>query len=484
MDTKQFSQAILQIAEEKGIPKEKVIETVEMAISAAYKKDYGKKGQNIKVEFNPETGEMKFFQVKLVVDESMLREESEEGQEENAKEEITEENKKPEEKAKEIKKDSLRAKAESADKKSDREKEDNEEERRIRFNPEKHIMIEEARKTKKGIKTGEELIVSLDGHSDFGRIAAQTAKQVIIQRIREAEREAVFDEYKSREGEVVSGVVQRVEGRTVFLDIGRATGTLFSRDQIQRESYRLGQRFRVYIQEVSITSKGPLVVLSRSHPKIINKLFEIEVPEVANGIVVINSIAREPGSRSKIAVSSKDENVDPIGSLVGQKGTRVSTVINELAGEKIDIIEWNKDPAKFITNSLSPAKVIRVKIIDEKKKSVLVVVPEDQLSLAIGRGGQNVRLAAKLTGWRIDVRAESSEKSSEDEKSSSKKEKTKKKTTKKKSSSVKATSSKSVETEKEKTKEEEKDKPKKAKEANVKKKKENEAASKENKEKA
>jgi len=375
MDTKQFATAIAQIAEEKGIPQEQIIETVEMAIAAAYKKDYGQKGQNIRVKFDPKTGQIKVFQVFLVVDKNMIKEEGEEIKEK-------------------------------------------EEDKKIRFNPLKHKMIEEAKKIKKDIKINEELEIELEPHSDFGRIAAQTAKQVIIQRLREAEREVVYEEYKDKEGEIAGGIVQRIEGKNVFIDIGKTTGILFPEEQIPGEYYKIGQRLRAYILKVERGPKGTNIYLSRAYPKMVSKLFAIEVPEISAGTVTIKSIAREPGSRTKIAVTSEEEGVDPVGSLVGQKGTRVQTVINELNGEKIDIIKWEEDPAKFIANALSPAKILNVEI-KKKKREALAIVPEDQLSLAIGQQGQNVRLAAKLTGWKIDVRSEKEVK------------KTKKKTTKK-----------------------------------------------------
>jgi len=384
MDTKQFTTAIAQIAEEKGISQEQIIETVEMAIAAAYKKDYGQKGQHIKVKFDPETGKIKVFQVFLVVDEEMIKKEEEE-------------------------------------KKNEEEKE----EKKIRFNPLKHMMVEEAKKIKKSIKAGEELEIELEAHRDFGRIAAQTAKQVIIQRIREAEREAIYEEYKYKEGEIVGGVVQRIEGKNVFIDIGKTTGILFPDEQIPGEHYRIGQRLRAYILKVEKGTRGTNIYLSRAYPKVVSKLFAIEVPEIANGAVTIKSIAREPGSRTKIAVTSEEEGVDPVGSLVGQKGTRVQTVINELNGEKIDIIEWDEDSAKFIANALSPAKILDVEI-KKNKREVLAIVPEDQLSLAIGQQGQNVRLAAKLTGWKIDVKGEKEVKKKKEVKKQEKKKEKKK----------------------------------------------------------
>lgn len=392
MDPKQFLTAIAQIAEEKGISQEQIIETIEMAIAAAYKKDYGQKGQNIRIKFNPETGEFKVFQVYLVVDESMLKEEE------------------PAEIPTEARIQAGPPASQRGEPQSEglggEDDDEDRGEKKIRFNPLKNMMVEEAKKIKKGIKPGEELEIELEAHADFGRIAAQTAKQVIIQRLREAEREVVYDEYKNKEGEIVGGVVQRIEGRNVFIDIGKTTGILFPDEQIPREFYRIGQRLRVYILKVEQGPRGTNIYLSRVYPKVVSKLFAIEVPEIANGAVTIKSIAREPGSRTKIAVSSLEEGVDPVGSLVGQKGTRVQTVINELNGEKIDIIEWDEDVNKFIANALSPAKVLDVEII-EKKREAIAIVPEDQLSLAIGRQGQNVRLAAKLTGWKIDVKSES-----------------------------------------------------------------------------
>jgi N utilization substance protein A len=380
--------AISQIAEERGISAEKVIETIEMAIAAAYKKEYGKKGQVIKCKLSPETGEAKFWQVFQVVDESMIYSETELLKEAKVEKKT---------------KSSLTEELEQMREKKETEREDEDGERKVRFNSEKHIMLEEAKKIKKGIKAGEELEIPLKEEKDFGRIAAQTAKQVILQRIKETERETILQEYKTKEGEIVSGIVQRIEGRNVFLDIGKTIGLLIREEQVPGEFYRPGQRLKVYILKVESTQKGPVIFLSRAYPKLISKLFELEAPEIAAGNVVIKSIAREAGSRTKIAVESKMEGVDPIGSAVGQRGTRVQAVINELGGEKIDIIEWSEEPEKYIANSLSPAKVLEVRRLPKNKAQV--IVPEDQLSLAIGKDGQNVRLAAKLTGWKIDVRS-------------------------------------------------------------------------------
>lgn len=381
MDRQSFASAIDQICEEKGISKEKVMETIEVAIAAAYKKDYGRKGQNIRATFDLDSGEVKIFQVKLVLDESMVKTE----------EEI------------EAERLAMEAARERGEEIRETREEEETGEKKVRFNEEKHIMLDEAKKTDKKIKAGEEFLIELESRTDFGRIAAQTAKQVIIQRIREAERETIFDEFKGREGEVVSGIVQRIERGAVFVDIGKTTGVLFPEEQIQGERYRLGQRLRVLILEVQKEVRGPNIILSRASAKMLAKLFELEVPEIASGAVAIKAIAREAGSRSKIAVAATEQGVDPIGSCVGQKGTRVQAVINELGGEKIDIIEWSEDPAKFIAYALAPAKVLEVEV-NQEQKVAKVTVPEDQLSLAIGKRGQNVRLAAKLSEWKIDVK--------------------------------------------------------------------------------
>ena len=370
-----FSAAIAQIEEEKGISKEKIQEAIEMAIAAAYKKDYGERGQDVRAKLNPKTGDLSLTQVKLVVDESMI---------------------KPEEEDVESETDDTSKSTSKTD------TEEVEEEKKVRFNEEKHIMLDEAKKIKKTIKPGDELTFPLETKEDFGRVAAQTAKQVIIQRIREAERESIQEEFGSKEGLVISGVVQRVEGSYIFFDIGKTVGILPPREQVQGEHYRMGDRMRLYVLGLEQTAKGPQVYVSRTHPQFIVKLFELEVPELPAGTVEIKKVAREAGSRSKIAVSSTEDGVDPIGSLVGQRGTRVTAVIQELGGEKIDIIEWSEDAEEFIAHALSPAEVLTVEIQDER---ALVTVSEDQLSLAIGKGGQNVRLAAKLTGYKLDIKS-------------------------------------------------------------------------------
>jgi len=377
----EFGSAIMQIAEEKGIPKNVVIETIEAALAAAYKKDYGKRGQRIRAEFSEVTGDAKFFLVKDVVDET-VREFVEAGNdEENNEEEIPEE-------------------IEG-------------EEKLPRYNPERDILLKDAKKIKKNAKVGDIIEIKLESQSEYGRVAAQTAKQVIIQRIREAERDSMFAEYKEKEGEVVSGTVQRIEGRNVYIDLGKSVGVLFLSEQIRGELLHIGQRVKVYLYKVESDPKGPGITLSRTHADMVKKLFELEVPEIFAGTVEIKSIAREAGSRTKIAVTSNEDGIDPIGSCVGQKGIRVQAVIEELGGEKIDIIEWNEKPEKFIASAISPAKVVSVSL-NENRKEAKVTVPEDQLSLAIGKQGQNVRLAAKLTGWKIDVLGQTIQKNAEE----------------------------------------------------------------------
>ncbi|MBI5816984.1 MAG: transcription termination/antitermination protein NusA [Candidatus Yonathbacteria bacterium] len=373
MDLKVLNSALHQLEEERGIPKEKIIEAIAQALAAAYKKDYGKKGQIVKAHFDLNSGKTEFSQIKIVVEQSMLRPEIEEGAEEEKQETTL-------------------------------SQEGSEEgEKLIRFNPEQHIMIEDARKIKKDAEPSEELVFPLESRDEYGRIAAQTAKQVIIQRIREAEKVSVLDEYGKKQGEIVNGTVQRMERGNIFIDLGKTTGILSYHEQIPGERYKQGERIRAYLYAVEETPRGIDLHLSRSHPKFIQKLFEVEAPEIANGVVEIKAVAREAGSRSKIAVASNDAHIDPVGSCVGQRGVRVSTVMSELGGEKIDIIEWSGEQKKFIEDALSPAKVTGVEL-NESEHLASVKVSEDQLSLAIGKGGQNVRLAAKLTGWKIDIK--------------------------------------------------------------------------------
>ena len=357
-DTKTLKSAIEQLETERRIPRERLLDAIEQALAAAYKKEYGKKGQIIRSKVDFDTGTVSFYQVKIVIDDSVVR--------------FTEE---PE---------------------SDTDE-------RERFNEEKHILLEDAQIIKKGAEVNDEIIFALDSKEDFGRIAAQTAKQVIMQRIREAERSSIIDEFGDREGDIVSGYVQKVDRGTVFVDFNRAVGVLPPNEQIPNERYNRGARLRSYLYAVEEGPRGVTLRLSRTHPRFLERLFAYESPEVAAGTVEIKAIAREPGARSKIAVYTADDNIDPVGSCVGQKGVRVSTVMNELGGEKIDIIEWSADPAEFVQKALSPAKVLNLDLNHEEHKATIEVAP-DQLSLAIGKGGQNVRLAAKLTGWKIDIK--------------------------------------------------------------------------------
>ena len=349
---KDFIEALNEIAEEKGLDKDEILKMIEASLAAAFRKDYGEKDQNIIVELDPETMGMKVYDVKTVVEEVE--------------------------------------------------------------DPQKEIALVDAQSAKGGSasggknrEVGDEIrteITPKEGTS-FGRIAAQTAKQVIIQKLREAERNVLFSEYKAKERQLITGIVQRMEKDTVLVDLGKTTGVLFPSEQIKGENYKIGSRIKVLILHVEPTAKGPKITLSRSHPDVVRRLFEIEVPEIYNGIIEIKSIAREAGSRSKVAVMSNQEGVDPIGACVGKRGTRVQTVMGELGGEKIDIIEWSEDPVKFVANSLSPAKILNVEL-DEDIKEAKVGVMEDQLSLAIGKAGQNVRLAARLSGWKIDIAGE------------------------------------------------------------------------------
>ncbi len=335
----QFGSAIDQICEEKGLSKEVVIEAIEAALAAAYKKDFGDKDQEVRVVFDPNTAESRIFVSKEAV-------------------ETVE-------------------------------------------HPDIQISLDEAKKLKDDAKLGD--MVEFEVHeNEFGRVAAQTAKQVIVQRIREAEREVIFSEFTDKEGTLVNTTVQRMENGNVYVDLGKATGVIFPNDQINGERYYPGQRIKVYVVRVEQTQRGPQIVVSRTHPEMIRKLFEMEVPEIAAGTVEISGIAREAGGRTKIAVKSNAEGVDPVGTFVGGRGSRVQAVMAELGEEKIDIINYSDDPAEYIASALSPTKVVSVKLNEEDKKA-LVKVPEDQLSLAIGKAGQNVRLAAKLTGWNVDI---------------------------------------------------------------------------------
>lgn len=383
--------AIKQVCEEKKIEYDLVISAIEASLAAAYRKDYGNKLQNIKVTFNPETGKSKISDVKTVVEDL-----SEEEQREI--DEIEEKRKLGLEKA-ELEKRGF--------KKEEFKREDNrdmpeDEEADRKFNPKTDIQLKDALLVKKTAKLGEEIVFELEEPEGYGRMAAQTAKQVIIQKIREIEKETIFNEFKDQEGEVINGVIQRIEGRLVFVDLDKSIGILPMDEQIVGERYSVGARIKVYLKEVRSGIRGAEIILSRKSEEIVKQIFAMEIPEVANGLVEIKSVAREAGSRSKIAISTDSENIDPVGSCVGQRGIRIQTIINELGGEKVDIIEYSDDPAKFISNALAPAKIMGIEI-DEQNKKAVVKVAEDKLSLAIGKSGQNVRLAARLTGWKIDI---------------------------------------------------------------------------------
>ncbi len=374
LNIKELSKALKQVADEKGLDPDKVLDVIESSIAAAYKREYAGRGDVVKCKMDQKTGELNFWQIKTVVDDTTVRFIEDKGENPVAEGAPTE------------------------------GKIEDDEQKLSRFNPERHITLDEAKKIKKDAALGEELEFPLETHEDFGRIAAQTAKQVILQKLRESERDSILNEWRGREGQIVSGVIQRFERGNIFVDLGRTIGVMFGNESIPGEHYRAGERLRFLVTAVQEDTRLPGIILSRSHPKFVIELFRMEVPELIEDAIEIKAIAREPGNRTKIAAASKADGVDPVGALVGQRGTRVMAVNNELGNEKIDIAEWSDDPEKFIANALSPAKVERVEILP--RREARAYVPEGQLSLAIGKGGQNVRLAAKLTGWKIDVRSQ------------------------------------------------------------------------------
>lgn len=337
----EFIDALKEIEKEKGISIEILLQAIEHALLTAYRKNFGS-AQNAQVEIARESGEIRVFSRKTVVSEAT--------------------------------------------------------------DPTLEISLEEAQEIDPDAKEDDIVDVEVTP-GDFGRIAAQAAKQVVVQQIREAERGLIYEEFLSREGDIINGVVRRQEARNVFVDLGRAEALLAPAEQIPTERYSQGDRIKTYVIEVKKTTKGPQILVSRTHPGLLKRLFELEVPEIYEGIVELKAVAREPGMRSKIAVYSRDENVDSIGACVGHRGMRVQAIVNELKGEKIDIIKWDSNIEKFIANALSPAKVISVEICEEEK-TARVTVPDHQLSLAIGKEGQNARLAARLTGWKIDIKNE------------------------------------------------------------------------------
>ena len=343
IDVKEFIKAMDELEKERGISKAYLIESLEAALVTAYKKNF-EQVDNVKVTIDDKTGEIRIFSFRTVVEEYP--------------------------------------------------------------DPLLEISVEDARKIDKNFNVGD--IVNIDIRpKDFGRIAAQTAKQVVVQKIREAERDIIFTEYNDKKGEIVTGLIQKVDDKLVVMDLGKLEGVMLKKEQIESEEYKVNDKVRGYVLSVEKGAKGvPQVLVSRSHPDFVRKLFEFEIPEIYEGLIEIKSVSRDAGSRSKVAVYSKDQNIDPVGSCVGQKGVRIQNIINELKGEKIDVIEWSEDPAVFIAAALLPAQVLAVDVKDEEKFAQ-VIVPDDQLSLAIGKSGQNARLAARLTNWKIDIKSES-----------------------------------------------------------------------------
>ena len=344
INAKELIIAMDELEKEKGIKKDVLIESIETALITAYKRNFDSNADNVKVVMDKETGETHLYIEKDVVDK--------------------------------VEDDDLQ------------------------------ITLEDAKKVSRKLKIGDKAQIEVVP-KNFGRIAAQTAKQVIIQKIREVSREVLFDEFSDKKGEIVSGIIQKADGGVVILDLGKLEGVMVQKEQVPTETYRVNDKIRAYILDVEKGLKGsPQVMISRAHPDFVRKLFELEIPEIYEGLIEIKSISRDPGSRSKIAVYSQNENIDPVGSCVGQKGIRIQNIINELNGEKIDVIEWNEDPSIYISAALLPAQVLAVDI-KEDEKFAQVIVPDDQLSLAIGKSGQNARLAAKLTNWKIDIKSES-----------------------------------------------------------------------------
>ena len=342
IDNKELILSLEELEKEKGIKKSYVIEAIETALVTAYKRNFDSL-ENVKVDIDKQTGATHIYAIKDVMEE--------------AKDEATE------------------------------------------------ISLEDAHKINKSLKLGDQVDVEIVP-KDFGRIAAQTAKQVIIQKLREVERDLIFNEFNDRKGEIVSGIIQKAD-KKVVMDLGRLEGVMPTKEQVPTEHYHVNDKIKAYVMDVERGQKGaPQVLLSRSHPDFVRKLLELEIPEIYEGVIEIKSVSRDPGNRSKVAVYSPDPNIDPVGSCVGQKGVRIQNVINELHGEKIDVIEWNSDPSIFIASALLPAKIMAVDIKEEDKFAQVIVL-DDQLSLAIGKAGQNARLAAKLTGWKIDIKSES-----------------------------------------------------------------------------
>jgi transcription termination/antitermination protein NusA len=373
----EIAKAIQFLSDEKGLEYEEVLEALEIALAAAYRKDFGTKQGNYHVKFDADTGDMEIWDEKTVV------EDVDEEELEKAQEELT----------------ALREKA----REEERELTEEDTSHLPQFNPKTDLMLKDALEVKKKAKVGDLLKIEQTVPGDFGRMAAMTAKQVIIQKIREAERDNVFEDFKEQVGQIVQGTVhKRDRSGNVLIDLGKITGFLRQEEQVSREQYRPGVRLPFFILSIEMGSRGPQIELSRTSTKMVQSVFEQEIPEVDEGSVDIKGIARDPGNRSKVAVSTDDNSIDPIGACIGQRGSRITTIIDELGGEKIDVIMWDDNIETFIKNALSPAKVSTVEL-NEQMKEADVHVEEDQFSLAIGRGGQNVRLAAELTGWKINV---------------------------------------------------------------------------------
>ncbi|MBE6152424.1 MAG: transcription termination/antitermination protein NusA [Firmicutes bacterium] len=373
MDSKAFKNAIDLLVKEKGISKDIIIGAMELALTSAYKKNYHSLS-NVRVDVNGESGEVHVYSFKTVVPDNY-----EELEEWDLLDEVDEENE------------------ESSDEENGEQKEP------FIFDERIHIPLEEALKQVPGITVGETIEEEVTP-KDFGRVAAATAKQVVIQKIREAERNTIIEEYNDKQDELVSGTVEMEDVRNYYIDLGRTQGILPKTETIPGETIKMGSNIKVYISKVENNSKGPLILLSRNHYGFVKRLFELEIPEINEGIILVYSVARDAGNRTKIAVYSENSNVDPIGACIGEKGMRIANILKELGGEKIDIVPYDKDGAKFIENALSPAKNLHVFITDEKKQEALVVVDNDNLSLAIGRKGINVRLASRLTHYKIDVK--------------------------------------------------------------------------------
>lgn len=381
----EWGAAIAQICEEKGIPKETMINVIGSALSAAYKKETNRKGHIVRAEFDEKSGNAKFFEIYRVIDKEE-RDWSKEFPVLPMDNSVIDKSRK--------------SKIWEEEKFEEREQT---EEKKPYFRPEREMLLDDAKKYVSKITIGDYLAIPVESPEDFGRIAAQTAKQVVLQKIKEVEKEIIYDEYYKKIGEVLPGNIQRIEGVQVHVDLGKTIALLPRKEQVVGERYDQGQRLKVYVLRVDFESRSSMVIVSRSHPSLVEGLFRLEVPEIFSGTVDIVRVVREPGQRAKVAVMSKEEGVDPVGSCIGQRGTRVQAVTDELRGERIDIVEYSEDPIVFLERAISPAKVKKIDIVDEENKRARVYVDKDQQSIAIGKSGQNVRLASRLTGYEIDI---------------------------------------------------------------------------------